>query len=393
MPRTAGAPEAAAAPPVAGTPRRRRLADRAARFSVTAGGLAIIASILGILVFILVEVAPLVFRARVELGRTLDLGPLHPAGLVVDEYRERAVVVTRDARLAEVDLTTGSILEQRPLLDEPASPAGATRLDRVVAGASSRLIVAATTDGRVLLQPVRWDVSFEGAVRRIRAVLPPAIVLAIDPARRPLGAVTAALDDGGSLTAAAVLADERLVIVERTVERGLLADVATESIERFESPLPVRIEHLVLDDARRNLYGGSSSAALVHWRLDGGRPGEPEVVSGVPPVTALALLVGQRSLVVGHVDGSLSVWCLLPTDRGEQLARLHSFHAQSAGILAVAPSGRRAASPPPRATGAWGSTTRPPNGRCGAVLHRLTARPSRPSPRRATLRSSWRAHA
>ena len=46
------------------TTRRRLLVDRLARFVVAAGGLAIIASILGILVFILLEVVPLARPAR-----------------------------------------------------------------------------------------------------------------------------------------------------------------------------------------------------------------------------------------------------------------------------------------------------------------------------------------
>ena len=51
------------------TSRKRLIADRAARWVVSAGGIGVIASILGILIFILVEVAPLLFSARVEAGR------------------------------------------------------------------------------------------------------------------------------------------------------------------------------------------------------------------------------------------------------------------------------------------------------------------------------------
>jgi ABC-type uncharacterized transport system permease subunit len=47
------------------TAPRRLFLDKAARWIVTAGGLAIIASILGILFFIVHEVAPLMSRATV----------------------------------------------------------------------------------------------------------------------------------------------------------------------------------------------------------------------------------------------------------------------------------------------------------------------------------------
>ncbi len=58
------------------TPKRRLFADRAARWLVSAGGIAIIASILGILIFILVEVLPLIYPAKVEpVRRVAVAGP------------------------------------------------------------------------------------------------------------------------------------------------------------------------------------------------------------------------------------------------------------------------------------------------------------------------------
>jgi len=52
------------------TSPRRLFLDKAARWVVTAGGLAIIASILGILFFIVHEVAPLMHRATVVPKRS-----------------------------------------------------------------------------------------------------------------------------------------------------------------------------------------------------------------------------------------------------------------------------------------------------------------------------------
>src|SRR5258708_35312021 len=51
------------------TPRRRLVADRLARWLVSTGGIAIIASILGILIFILIEVLPLLFPAKATAER------------------------------------------------------------------------------------------------------------------------------------------------------------------------------------------------------------------------------------------------------------------------------------------------------------------------------------
>src|SRR5262245_59755226 len=69
------------------SPRRRARLDRFAAWSVTAGGVAIIASILAILFFIVAEVVPLVRPARIETTRELSL-PGGPAqALLGDEHR------------------------------------------------------------------------------------------------------------------------------------------------------------------------------------------------------------------------------------------------------------------------------------------------------------------
>ena len=57
----------------AATSRRRLAIDGAAKWVVTGGGMAIIASILGILVFIVGEVLPLLRPARVEARESLSV--------------------------------------------------------------------------------------------------------------------------------------------------------------------------------------------------------------------------------------------------------------------------------------------------------------------------------
>jgi len=322
------------------TPRRRLVADRVARWTVTAGGLAIIASVLGILVFILVEVAPLAARAHVEPARTVELGPQAVEAWIVNEYRERGVAVRRDGTLDVIDLASGTRLAERRIETDDPRLHVPLALERVAVGNGSRCFVGATANGYVVLQAVGWSVSFDGQTRRVEAELPAALALELDPAQRPLGAFTAALGPDGQATAAAVLADGRLAVVRRDVARNPLTDSVTATTTRTETPLPVPLELLLLDDEGRNLYGGSSASAVVRFRLDGAAVGPPELARSMAPVSALTLLVGQRSLVAGHVDGRISVWSVLPTDGGERLSQLRSFDAQSSRIVGLSPSSR-----------------------------------------------------
>src|SRR5262245_42967675 len=68
------------------TPTRRLVVDRLARVAVTGGGLAIIASILGILIFIVLEVWPLVVGARVTPGGEVGVAGLTGGAALCDPY-------------------------------------------------------------------------------------------------------------------------------------------------------------------------------------------------------------------------------------------------------------------------------------------------------------------
>ncbi|MBP1604585.1 MAG: hypothetical protein H6Q09_1757, partial [Acidobacteria bacterium] len=70
-----------------GTSRVRLVADRLGTWGVVAGGVAVIASVLGILVFILVETAPLLGGARVEATVVERVAALPGGAIVADEYR------------------------------------------------------------------------------------------------------------------------------------------------------------------------------------------------------------------------------------------------------------------------------------------------------------------
>jgi ABC-type uncharacterized transport system permease subunit len=96
-----------------GTAPRRLFLDRAARIVVAAGGLAIIVSILGILVFILHEVGPLASKARVhvETTRATDAPAV---ALMTDEHREIVATLDDGGRVVGRRSSPGTSSPQAP---------------------------------------------------------------------------------------------------------------------------------------------------------------------------------------------------------------------------------------------------------------------------------------
>jgi phosphate transport system permease protein len=339
----------AAAKKMEKTPRSRLLADRTAKWVISAGGLAIVVSILGILFFIVAEVWPLTTEPRVTPGREYTLPGAALGAVLADEHRSHAAALAADGTLRVVRLRDGEVVMSRsvvPALPPDAVPsAGGDLLTRMKVRPEGKLLAAATRDGRVLIVPVSFGVSFDGADRVVTPEIGETVALSLDPAGQPLGDFSAQIDEDGNATAAAELADGTIAIVGRSIEENLLTGETAESFDRHVTASPYDVTAMVLDEDRKNLYAGTAGGELVWWPLavhEAGKMGEPRSVSaGAAPVTALTLLIGSRSLVVGQGNGALSVWFpVREEDDSFRLTRIRDFPAQAGAIRTLAASPR-----------------------------------------------------
>jgi phosphate transport system permease protein len=321
----------AAAFGAAGTPRRRLLADRAGRWVVTTGGMAIIASVLGILVFILIEILPLLWPATVEPQGEFPI-PVPSAAILSDEHRSHVAALSPDGWLRAYRVSDGA-----EVLALQVSGAALSRVG-VVPGAQA--FAGLTEDGRIVALGMDWDVAFTGGQR---VVTPrPAEPVRFELCREgcAVSAFAARLDERGAGAAAAVLDDGTLVWVRREVRVNLFSGESSASVSRTTRPVPLPVAELVLDGDLRNLYGAAPTGELLWWPIAEGEPGDPQVVpaAGERP-TALTLLIGDRSLVVGRADGALGVWFpVRQPDETFRLTHVRDFPARPGAIRLLAPS-------------------------------------------------------
>jgi len=321
------------------TRRRRLVADRVARWVVSAGGLAVVLAILGILVFIAAEIQPLLARPQVAVLRALPVAGKSGVGAVLaDEHRALVAALSADGKVVVLRTKEGTAVSSTDLF----APNPAPRLVQMAVVPESRLLAAATADGRVVLAPVRFEATFTGDVRETAAQVGPATVLTLDPAGQPLRRFAAQMDGNGNAVVAAQLANGTLAVVRRSSEKNEMTGETSESLERKETPVALPLTALVLDADLKNLYGGTAAGELLGWPLDGATPGPVRTASaGRSAVTALALLVGGRSLVVGQESGAISVW--FPVHQANdtyRLTRVRDFPRHPGAIRALAPSPR-----------------------------------------------------
>jgi phosphate transport system permease protein len=337
---------------VARTASRRLIVDRGSRWFVTVGGLAIIASILGILLFILIETVPLLGRVRIEAKAPIPV-PGGAARVAVDEYLALAAALSETGDLKLFRLRDGGVEHEQSLLaalaaagtPEGAPPDAPAAPPSIVATGSipgDDVLSIATSDGRIVAQPIDFRVEFgESNERKVIADLGPPAVLELDSQRRPLGAFSIQAGEGRS-SAAAQLADGSLAVAFRSVETNDFTGETSESIERKELAVAPRMSSLLIDRDARNLYGGTADGRLFWWRLDAEEGTPPEVASAsASPITALSLLIGDRSLVVGRADGSITVWFpVRGDDERFTITRIRSFGPLEGAVRLIEPSRR-----------------------------------------------------
>ena len=292
-------------------------------------------SLIGILVFLVVEVAPLFRGANVAEPRTLAAPGATPAVLLVDSSLARLASVAHDGRVSVLDAATGTL---------EATLAAPVEGEIVAIGDApgESTFSALTRDGRVIVVPIEWPVAYgERNARSVSAKFGRSIELPLERGDARVVAFSARSRATGA-AAAAIFSDGTLAVVRRSIHVNDFSGEREERTSRSEIASPEGVTHLVLDSDQRQLYGADARGALYWWELaeDGIRA--PRVSQTGSPITALSLLVGGRSVVVGHADGSLSIWFRVQTGRAHtELVRAHEITSQGAAIRAIAPSWRK----------------------------------------------------
>jgi len=319
------------------TSPRRLFADKAARWIVTAGGLAIVASILGILFFIVHEVAPLVGRTRVTTEKIHAIPGGAALAVLTDEYRELVAAIDTDGHVRVAQIDSGEIVADAALVAGPVSPGA------VSVPPGSTAFVVATNDGRVVVQRVSFAASYADGRRVVSATLPPAAEVVVDDAHRPVTRAAAQVSsDGLSLVVAGATADDALTLIRETATTNGMTGEVVRSSSRGKATLPAGVTSLLLDVAQDNVYAGLADGRIGWFRV--AADGTPSSLLLSPlspsPVAALTLLIGDRSLVVGREDGAIEVW--FPQRRGADRSLRHarSFPSLRGAVRALAPSPR-----------------------------------------------------
>lgn len=319
----------------AGDPRRlrtRRRRDGQAKLVVVSGGVLIIAGVLGILLFLVVEVVPLLAPAKV-VAHAPRSGPASaPLGVLTNESRRYVALLGADGVVRVVREEDGALVAEKVLAHPGAHPAGGATLGD--AG-----FVLADDHGAVTTVAITFETTYRDGGALVTAKIADPVTVPIDPGGAPVTRCAASLH-AGSAAIVATRADGRVVVAQTVVEENPFSGEKTTQVGRHELDSPAVIDALLIDRRRENVYAATGDGRLLWWSL-GAADAAPQVCSVGAPVTALSLLIGDQALALGQADGALSIWFRVSRS-GERphLERIRDFPRLEGAVRLLAPSAR-----------------------------------------------------
>ncbi len=294
----------------------RSLADHVAAGVVWVGGLATIVSILGIFVYLLLEVAPLFVSPETESQSNVSLKPIAPDSqgslmVGIDQYQEVAYLIHK----GEIKFYTIPGGEPIPYTStEDGSSYDVVAVER--SHGRGHHFALGTQNGYIVPIDVELTPTFQDGIRTVIPTLRKSEPLLVDPTHTGItrlayqeteeGMATVVLSNSGELWLTKSAEGEGLMFSdEPTVTQTMLAKYPANEVST-----------LLIDSLGETLMLGTKDGRLVQWNiLD---PTEPEFIHSyaLPEsddfITSLAFLIGDRSVAVGTYQGNVSVWMPVP---------------------------------------------------------------------------------
>ena len=294
-----------------GSIRRLKRIDRLAAVLIRLGGLGIVISVFGILLFIVAEAWPLFRPARGMLAGTIAL-PAAPAATPAPAPApgSTAAPVTSTVAPVAAPTTPGPVLamgvdeyqmylyavRSAPRIEFFRMSDGAWNREHVVAGLAGAQVTAAsrstdgdhvalaTADGRAAILEVAFRPKYEQQkLADLDIAVTEAAIVTVDAAGRPIQQVAYGHSESGRRVVAALVADDEIALWSSDESAGERRDALRAAGERITSIALGRGERLI---------AGTSSGNVFHWSLTDGEPRLTSISPVGAPVTAVGWALG-----------------------------------------------------------------------------------------------------
>ena len=326
---------------------KSRRNDRIAGVLIRIGGLLVIVSVVWILVMISRVALPLFYPASATIAAAVKVPASIMAGPVLaigsEDNRLGAFILDNSGTFHFLKCVDGSL---SATIKAPVIPTGAVRiLSAEYIGKSSYALLWDTGAISAVTVAFTSSKAADGAITLSHNVTPQddlswaASSGILQSFARTVEKGTVRIDR---------LAGDRLRVTQHLVEKDLLGtETRSSAVAEINEPLPGHLSAVAVDSKGHFLYAGTGNGTLLRWDIS--EPGQARLLDSVQAtdkhraITAISLVLGDVSIVVGDTNGELSTWFPVTTpgsSADKRLSRIHTLRPAVGTVAAIIPSPR-----------------------------------------------------
>ncbi len=329
---------------------RRMLIDRLFKHLMSVGGISVIVAISAIFFYLASVVVPLFTPP--EIGQESQFAApgaasQQTASLSGEEQREIGIRVGSQGDITFFNFGTGQEMSRHAI----RLPEGARVTSHANGERRTYALGFGLSDGRVVLAKQGYKVTYPDDKRLITPSIEYPLgdePLVIDPQGKAIVQLAIQQSEDGS-TVTALTEDGRLLVSAVSITNNLMTGESTSQVEQGEITLPPSdIRRLLVESKQRELYVLHGDRALA--RYDIGDKTQPRLIEtvqladGGEKVTALTMLSGGFSFIVGTNRGNLAQWFPVRKESNNfVLTKIRSFTPMQGAITALTPEFNRKA--------------------------------------------------
>jgi len=330
--------------------RRRMLIDSLFRHLMSIGGISVIVAVSAIFFYLASVVVPLFTPPAIEQESQFAVpgaANQDTASLSGEEQREIGIRVGARGDISFFSFGSGKLLASHAI----QLPEGAEVTSHASGERRTYALGFGLSDGRVVLAKQGYQVTYPDNKRLITPSIEYPLgeePLVIDPQGKPIVQLAIQQSDDGS-TVVALTADGRLLVSAVSITNNLMTGESKSQVEQSEiANPPADIRTLLVESKQRELYILHGDHALARYDIaDKTQPKLIETVQladGGEKVTALTMLSGGFSIIVGTNRGNLAQWFPVRKESNRfALTRIRTFEPMQGAISALAPEFHRKA--------------------------------------------------
>jgi len=326
--------------------RKARRRDNIVKNIIKIGGILVIASVLAILVLIVRVTLPLFASSHLR-GTNVDIqlakNSLPIAAIGIDSYQEVFHTLSVDGSLRFCSAKTGKLLNEQQLA--PGPEIIIRQVERYL-GVIHNIL---WQDGRLSMVEVTYVPEY--GEHNQRTIVPCVHTLKTWPPPEKAGSLVMSLarrSEDNRFSRVDLFSDNTLGITHEVTTTDFFGNEKSETFEMtMDDPMPGAMTTLTLDDNAAALYAGMDNGYIVRWDLT-----DPEAyrktdtfaaTTGDKAISALGMVFGGQTLVVGDMNGGVAAWLPVRSDLQSnirKMVKVHELSAHESPVRKILPSRR-----------------------------------------------------